>query len=247
MKKILFSILSLLLLGVLAALFSNDAFIFVFSDKIWAHRVNSIQKKKEALGKFSGIELDLMYYQEKGMFDVNHFPASSINLSLSDYLKADTHKNSGYWLDFKNLTAENAQSACNIIDSIVRSLDLNKEKIIVESPNYPFLHLFAAKGFIVSYYLPCLHTINHDSLVKTVDEVRSALRKYPGLRISSEYKDYQLMKHYFPDANKLLWWTGPEKSFWNWRRKFALYRMMSDRRVDVLLVPFHPTSEKMRK
>src|SRR5690349_3170954 len=122
MKKILLFALALLVTTALVFLFSNAAFIFVFRKKVWAHRVNSIEKKKEIGDKFSGIELDLVYNKTTGIFDVNHPPAASINLSLADYLKADLNTNRGYWFDFKNLEEDNVQAACHTMDSIVSGL-----------------------------------------------------------------------------------------------------------------------------
>ena len=235
---LLISVLLLFLCGVVL-LFSKDVFIFVFSKKVWVHRVNSIEKKKDVSGKFSGIELDIVYDQAKSLFDVNHPPARSINLSLKDYLLADVNRQSGYWLDFKNLEPGNAESACNTLSAIVDSAGLDKKKVIVESHNYASLSVFANKGFQVSYYLPALNKLKGNTLTTALQKVSLAIKTYPAMFISSTYKDYPIMKQYFPQSTKLLWWSGSEKTFWNWRNKFHLYKMMNDKTVKVLLVPFH--------
>src|SRR5205085_8229808 len=114
-----------------------------------------------------------------------------------------------------------------------------KKNIVVESSNYQYLKPFSDKGFNVSYYLPALTKIKKDSLTNTLQEIKQALDSAPYLCISSNYRDYGLMKQYFPEKTKRLWWTGSEKDFWNWKRKINLYKMMSDPTVKVLLVPFH--------
>lgn len=62
--------------------FQIYVFKFFFSSKIWAHRVNSIEKYEEARDLFSGVELDLVFNDLNNSFDVNHPPAKIINLNL---------------------------------------------------------------------------------------------------------------------------------------------------------------------
>lgn len=235
-KNLLIILISFIAIGIIL-IFSNSAFIFLFNDKIWAHRVNSIEKKKEVSNKFSGIEVDLVYDQTKNIFDVNHPPAVSINLSLYEYLQANPNTNIGYWLDYKNLESVNAEKSVNLLDSIITTLNLNKNNIIVESKNYKPLKPFENKGFKISYYLPSLHQMKNDSLSQTIEDIKIALKTFPNMYISSNYKDYKLMKEHFPLQNKLLWWKG-KKTFWSWRNRLNLFRILNDKTVKVLLVPY---------
>jgi hypothetical protein len=58
--------------------------------KVWAHRVNSIEKLAQTGALYSGVELDLVFVDEgeAAFFDVNHPPAPSIGLSLDAYLSS---------------------------------------------------------------------------------------------------------------------------------------------------------------
>ena len=81
-SKIFVAIILIVLLCFLIVNFQMKIFQSVYSSKVWAHRVNSIEKYQEARDIFSGIELDLMFDVASNTFDVNHPPAKSINLSL---------------------------------------------------------------------------------------------------------------------------------------------------------------------
>ncbi len=238
-KKVIISIvLIVLFFGALFALFSDKAIRVIFKEKIWAHRVNSIEKKQEVSKLFSGIELDIVYDKNSGIFDVNHPPAPSINLSLEDYLKSNVDKHLSYWLDFKNLSEDNMVSACEKLNYLTKEVGLDNNKIIVESPNYRFLPMFRSNGFLVSYYLPSLQNTRHDSLPLVIEQIKNALNTSKDLFISSNYKDYSLMKRYFPDRTKLLWLTGGEKSMKKWKTKLSLFKILFDPKVKVFLVPY---------
>lgn len=242
MKKII--IIGLFFLAATGSflLFSKEAFIFIFSSRIWAHRVNSLEKKQEAVKKFTGVELDVVFNKDSGYFDVNHPPAPSVYLSLKDYLLAKADPEDGYWLDFKNLEPQNAVRAYQTLDAIVAEANIDKRRVVVESPEYPLLHVFASHGYPVSYYLPTLYKMKADSLAKALRTIKRAIDSFPAMYISSYYKDYWLMKKNFPERTKLLWWTGSEKSFWHWRNRINLYRIMCDPTVKIFLVPFHATT-----
>ena len=122
--------------------------------------------------------------------------------------------------------------------AIISAVGLKENQIIVESQQYDCLPVFAAKGYNVSYYLPELYKMEKDSLEKVVKNISLALRRYPSMFISSGYRDYHLMNQYFPEKTKLLWWRGNKESFWNWKNRVRLSKILSDGTVKVFLVPF---------
>lgn len=74
--------------------------------KLWAHRCDSVEKMKEQLGTFEGVELDLNYMKEAGEFDVSHDMQETLAYPLEDFLAALEGKDVKIWLDFKNLSSD---------------------------------------------------------------------------------------------------------------------------------------------
>ena len=101
--------------------FSNKALHFLIRDKIWAHKINSIERLNETKNLFLGVELDVVYYSNENYFDVNHPPEKSTNLKLQEYFKSQkSHKDCFYWIDFKNLNESNQINSANKIDSLTK-------------------------------------------------------------------------------------------------------------------------------
>lgn len=207
--------------------------------KVWAHRVNSIEKLNYTQKRYVGIELDILYDESSGTFDVTHPPAESINLTLETYLSHwDTNqKASGLWLDFKNLNVSNYKKSLLRLIHLTEKFQLEKNKIIVESQHPQFLKDFEKAGFITSYYLPSeLLSLNEEQLSKKITEINRQIISFPTSALSTNIDDYEIIAKYFPDHKKLLWSlhsTLPKKGFKN----YALTKKaLNDKTVEVLLV-----------
>jgi len=222
----------------LIVFFSNKTLQFLVKDKIWAHKINSIKKLNKASTTYPGVELDVVYYNN--YFDVNHPPDKSNNLKLEEYfLSQKTHENRLYWIDFKNLNKSNHINSANKLDSLVKHFTINKKNVIVESTNAFFLKSFFHKGFPTSYYLPInLHLLNKEELKTTIHIIRDNIDSNNNTYISSNYKDYNILKEYFPNQKKLCWFTtiGSMNKF---KARLLLYKTALDKNVEVLLIPFH--------
>ena len=178
------------------------------SDKAWIHRVNSTEKLSEVIkNKFKGVELDVVFLEETNTFDVNHPPAKSINLSLFSYLSSLKNNNkSSFWIDFKNLTAENAFTSVTKFDSICSVLKLNKNEFIIESDSPQFLKVFQDSGYKTSYYLPTsLCNTPPEKFELAFEAVKRNVINYDTDYISLDKCNYSLMKDGFPNKPKLLW------------------------------------------
>ncbi len=243
-KHAIISVLSILFIVVV--FLSNKTLIFLFEDKIWAHKVNSIEKLNEATNIFSGVELDVVFYIDGNYFDVNHPPDKSINLSLNEYFQSQmSDPDYRYWIDFKNLNKDNKLQSSNSLDSITKLFKIDKSNIIVESVAPQFLKSFRDKGFITSYYLPPgIHTLNEESLETILEKIRNNIIFYENIYISCDYKDYPIVKKHFPDTRKITWFT-----VYGYMNKIKaillLYEILLDENVDVLLISFHSTNEKI--
>lgn len=222
--------------GLLYSIFYSDYFIrFLFKEKIWVHRTNSIEKLKEVQNDYYGVELDVEFLDSLNVFDVNHPPVKSIGLKLEDYFK-DARNNLHYWLDFKNLNTENTTKALLHLELICKTQKINFSNVIVESGNIQLLKIYHDKGFKVSYYLhwPGLYTLDSINLEKELYNIDENLKKLDfSYYLSSDYHDYELLKKHYPKRNMLLWLDDQFDS--NFINRSHLYQMLSDENVKVIL------------
>ena len=219
--------------------FSTSFLRCVWPQKVWAHKVNTLEKLDEATRHFSGIELDIVFDEVTNSFEVNHPPDSSIHLLLSKYLEAGaTHANCRYWLDMKNLTVSNYVQAASALAKCMQFAKLQASNFYVESPYPEFLSEFQKFGFKTSFYLPThLCEEKLENLEKEIATIQSKLKKYPCNFISFEYKDYLIHSSYFPMQDKICWFTAFGSSN-KVTSQFLLYQILCDDKVKVLLVPF---------
>ncbi len=183
-----------------------------YYEKIWAHRVNSLEKLNCALKFYDGVELDLVYNEAEDFLDVNHLPQKSIHLSFENYIShiSSLKVKPFLWLDIKNLRKDNSTE---ILEKIIKNLEQNNypiSKILVETRYYKALPAFNEKGFKTSCYLPVgLNEMSYDkreSILTEIDEVLKQL--IPESAISSDIADYDIIKDKFPKRDKYIWSMG---------------------------------------
>lgn len=201
-------------------------------DKIWAHRINSVERLQKSLKYFDGIELDLVYVEKENYLDVNHPPDESIQLRFSDYFNNIGDQQPYLWLDIKNLKEGNAHLIFERLCEILSAKDYPINRVLIESRYPESLDIFTKAGFMTSYYLPNgLHKMGENEFQKEIAKVIRVLRKQPKIGISSSYRDYEIMNKYFPDKKKYLWIVG---SFI--RKNYPLITtVLDDKNVKVVL------------
>jgi hypothetical protein len=214
-------------------------------DKIWVHRVNSVEKLKQSEAIFSGVELDLVFNRDGagGTFDVNHPPADSIDLSLDDYLSnSDPPGSMTDWLDIKNLTDQNKREVLARLQWIVKRHDLRTDQIIAESPKFEALRQLSEGGLLTSYYLPTLDvaemtTAEHEKwaeqLVTNARRSKAWAISCPGSMLS--YAKTQL--HPRLGGMKVLTWF-PELQIDDWRDAVFLQEVVKEDEVAAVLVGY---------
>jgi hypothetical protein len=224
---------------------SNQTLKILFNNKIWAHKVNNLERFDEASVKFHGIEFDLMFYSDSNHFDINHPPDSSLNLSLATYFqKQNNNADYHYWIDFKNLNQLNYIKASHVLDSLVNSYELNPDKIIIESINPHLLLPFQQKGYKTSYYVPVdLHKMSEQERTEQIEQISANLALNKELYISFEYKDYPILQKAFPDVKKLCWFTL-YGSLNKVSARLLAFKILMDSKVEVMLIPFHEKNKK---
>lgn len=174
-----------------------------YTSKIWAHRVNSIERLNSIKKTFTGIELDVQYIH--GKFDVGHPPTPSIGLSLETYFKSIKNIDSYYfWLDLKNLDSKNVQQVITELNKI-SNVYHNKQNLIVETSNPELIPQLEKAGYNASYYLPDIANCNEKNRINTINKIAKNITKYHISTISQSIENYGLMKENFPNTNKLIW------------------------------------------
>lgn len=230
-------------------LLSFQMFFFktIYPSKIWAHRVNSIEKYSEAQNKYTGVELDIVYDSINNIFDVNHPPAKSIGLNLKSFFKSKKEGgNFNIWLDYKNLNKYNFKESAKKLEEISSSLKINFGNIIVESSNPIYLLEFSKRGFKTSYYLPAtISTYNDERISRERKIIDSNNLDY----ISSNFTDYNFIKENFPNKKLLTWIINNPINIRNpYTLKLSIinfirnFKIINDKDVRVVLFKFNAIS-----
>lgn len=204
------AVLSLILLGMAYRYSPYKVEYLGHYDKIWAHRVNSTDKLESALKYFEGVELDLVYDDQKNILDVTHPPVPSINLDLEKYLSfINTPEKPYMWLDIKNLNNENKAVILKILNKLFSQKEYPLDKVLIETRYPEALSEFSAAGFKTSFYLPYgLAEMTAEKRKVELQKITNILTEQPDLAISSNYTDYDMMHESFPTKDKYFWITS---------------------------------------
>ncbi|SFN26652.1 hypothetical protein SAMN05421741_10340 [Paenimyroides ummariense] len=235
-KKINFIIV--LIVAVTAYVFNPYKLEYVgYQSKVWAHRVNSLEKLNYTQKFYKGIELDLVFDSINNTFDVNHPPAESVNLNLDTYFSKISDKDLKLWLDFKNLSEINAEKSAEILDQLTKKYSLKNENILVESTEMHNLKTFKNKGFKTSFYLPPLVGLTDENkLVPTIDSIKQLLIQYPTSGISCNANAYDVIKEYFKEEKKYLWHIYKPYSRHQVKNYQDFRKYVSDPTVEAILI-----------
>lgn len=206
--------------------------------KIWAHRINSIERLEYTKKKYSGVELDIVFDKITNTYDINHPPAASIGLTLESYLShLYPSQPIGIWLDFKNLTEDNKNAALEKLLFLTKKFSLENSHIIVESPCPELLDSFSDSGFQTSYYLPNdLYKMPNEKLVKIILEINKNINLYPTSGISTNLNDYIIIAEHFPKYRKYLWSSKKTYALKFFSNFTLTWKALHDDTVAVLLV-----------
>lgn len=235
-KKIIFIIV--LITAVVVYIFNPHKLEYVgYQSKVWAHRVNTLDKLNYTQKFYDGIELDLVFNSITQTFDVNHPPDPSIKLNLDTYFSKINNKEVKLWLDFKNLSETNAEKSAEILDQLTKKHSLKRENILVESPEISCLQGFKSKGFKTSFYLPQLVGLADETkFVPTIDSIKQLLIKYPTSGISCNANAYEVINEYFKEEKKYLWHIYKPYSRHQIKNYRDFRKYVSDPKVEAVLI-----------
>ncbi|MDA3778958.1 MAG: hypothetical protein PF487_01800 [Bacteroidales bacterium] len=185
--------------------FYNDS-----SNKLWRHRVNSVEDLKKYSKLFKGVELDVFFYPESGEFNVEHDEDSSLNLLLIDYFGAISNpQNNYFWIDIKNLSNENVEQLIKRLGFILDKYELRKNAIC-ESWHVNPLNTMNEAGIYTSYWIPSFQydgEISEKQNVK-LNSILKNLEKCKHNAISAPYQMLPFIKDHLANCNVHLWTNG---------------------------------------
>lgn len=228
-------IASILLLS--SVFFSDSVLQIVFKDKVWLHKVNSLEKLSEVTGKYPGVELDVVYDSQRQYFDIHHPPEQRSGLSLQEYFESvSSGPEIKIWIDFKNLNETNVNKSLSRLIKLCEVTEINPNTVLVEAKDICLLTSFQNAGFNTSYYLPSgLNGLDPSELDIFITNIQTSLKSCSTTYISSEFKDYKLLNEYFPNQKKLFWFTaygGMNKL----KARLLIFKLLRDEKVEILLM-----------
>lgn len=207
-----------------------------YPDKIWLHRCNSMEKLYEKRAVYPNIELDIVFCNNR-TFDVTHDSETTFNLNLSSYFMYMRGKKGKMWLDMKNLTADNRTKALVQLDKLMKHFEIDKDRLIIESPNPEALETFTRAGYYTSYYVTYKMPCELD--VKEIDDyIRELQRIVDGGAVSALSFPgcwYETIKEKIERPVDLLTWEH-RKSQLQVLLSAAGRRMLHDPQLKVILV-----------
>lgn len=174
-----------------------------YPNKIWIHRVNSLERLKLVQNLFDGMELDIVF--KNGVFDVGHSSTPSIGLSLDTFLaNVKNPTKHHFWLDLKNLSTTNANQIIGQLNYLDNKYHI-KQNLIIESPSIESLPLLKNANYITSYYIPDIASLKDSSRSFHINKTAENMSIYDPNAISHNINNYYFMSKHFKEKPKLLW------------------------------------------
>lgn len=172
-------------------------------DRIWAHKVNTLDGIEKRVSDFRGVEVDIFYNVENNNFEVKH-EIDSVGVDLEYYLDSILQvKELYFWFDYKNLKT-NTQSGISKLYTILNEREL-EDKCFVES--YFAKELEGFKGKLATSFW--FSITNIPELKSERDELYKKKYKYiEGCNIdmlSANFRMFDFITEYFPDYKCNYW------------------------------------------
>lgn len=155
-KKIFYYTIALFGLVVLIWIGITVCRIGDYKEKLWAHRVNSLEKREEFKSLYPNFEVDITIREdslkERVVLDVTHDADITFGLTFDEYIQY-LGKGEKVWLDIKNLSVDNNRMVLEKLDSFVNEFGMGKDQFIIESRDYKALELLTQNKYYTSYYV----------------------------------------------------------------------------------------------
>ena len=208
--------------------------------KIWKHGVYSKYEAQELEGVFDGLEVDVIYSLEKDNIYVGRVEAdTSKNLPLDEWFAMLKEPDKMcYWIDFKNLSADNINQALDVLDVLVEKYQIY-DKFFVENQSVDVLKIVKEKKYSTMLWVDNLYYWNKKDTASVIKKIRSQIDVLHPDAISCEYTMFPLLCDSFPEQNVHFWDTP--KDYTHENVEFTK-KLCENPSVKVVLVDY-PTPE----
>jgi len=174
-------------------------------DKVWAHRVNSIDKAIDYSERFFGIETDIFYISEIDKFEVRHDLSDPRGLYLDSLLDKVAHKNDlHFWFDFKNLSDNHADLAAKRLELLFEKHKLF-DRAFVESQSGQNLIRLQKKQIKTSLWLPNINNKTEEEVLDLMEMTKETLLEGDFVAVSCDYNRLNSYLKYLPINSFFVW------------------------------------------
>lgn len=180
-------------------------------DKIWVHRVNSLERLSWVKDDFKGVEFDVVFNTQKKGFVVCHPPEDSLGPSLSSYVRVLSSSKLMGWVDVKVLKKEDVDHALSELHALSTIFPI-RERLIFELYDPAIVPAFEKAGF------------------RVMQNISTVVQAFPF--ISGESIWYKEMKDRYPSSRLFIW----DLSWKNFLNRESLKYSTEDEQVEVVLV-----------
>jgi len=178
------------------------AYSLIGLDKIWPHRVNSLERLRYLYNDFAGFECDIRFNSNNHHCYIAHDSSELDSLIFDDYLNLADPDHKLFWLDTKNLNAGNVDDFCRELDELDKRWQI-RNRIIVESSDTAALNKIEAGGWLSSYYLPPI-AASAQSEQDYLNATAAWINEHRSL-ISQEASMHAFLSSHFPEKKQLAW------------------------------------------
>jgi len=207
---------------------NNSLNLPCFTNKLWVHRVNSLQRFHLVKDYFQGIETDVYYDSSIHNFRIWHPPENRpFDLYMESLLKEVKASNKKIWLDMRGVDSSNAQPAINIFEKKIQEYQL-KQNVLTELYDVTAANCFAQHGFAVSLNVPPAILNKHNDEITGWKQQISSQVKF--VSQSVEYVDS--LKNKFP-GKKIITWS---LAFNNYFHIEKLKKLADDTSICIVLI-----------
>ncbi len=211
------------------AYFNNHAvYKLKGNQKLWPHRVNTIKYLSSLYPFFNGFETDIQVDEKQDKLLIGHDAPAADSLQLEAYFSQADYAKKLFWLDVKNLDSTNISffiAKLNVLDRLYQV----KNRIIVETANFPVFKDLYNAGYLASYYYtPGQY---QEQVTEYGSQVRQEVETHAGL-VSADYLFISDLQKLFPGKHKITW----DVRFLNSFRKSHLQQTVEDNTILVCLI-----------
>lgn len=204
--------------------FVNDSCL----NKLWAHRVNSVERYRFLKGRLAGIETDITWQSLEKKFRVYHPPGKEDAILLDSFLRVVDLQAEMLWLDTREIPVSDTAAVLAELDRFNKSYKL-KLNVVIETYDMVIANYLAENGYWVALNIsPGKMSSYNQQQWKAYRDSMSAEIAF----VSQEDVHVPFLKQHFPGKDIITW----SIAFNNYFNRAALKRLVNDPQVKIVLV-----------